>query len=46
MGFPSPLNTIADRLGNTPEMILRVYGHSFKELEIESVKAFHDAVNY
>ncbi|MEK5070308.1 tyrosine-type recombinase/integrase [Sporosarcina sp. FSL K6-1508] len=41
-----PLNTIADRLGNTPEMVLRVYGHSFKELEIESVIAFSDAVNY
>ena len=41
-----PLQTIADRLGNTPMMILRVYGHSLKELEIESVKTFIDAINY
>ncbi|WP_342538387.1 tyrosine-type recombinase/integrase [Sporosarcina sp. FSL K6-1540] len=41
-----PLQTIADRLGNTPMMILRVYGHSLKELEIESVKTFNDAINY
>lgn len=41
-----PLQTIADRLGNTPMMILSVYGHSLKELEIESVKTFNDAINY
>lgn len=38
-----PLNTIADRLGNTSEMM---YGHWFKELEIESVIAVSNAVNY
>jgi len=35
-----PLKTIADRLGNTPEMVLKVYGHSYKELEEESVTVF------
>lgn len=39
-----PLQTIADRLGNTPEMILQVYGHSFKELEVASVEAFNSAL--
>lgn len=39
-----PLKTIADRLGNTPEMILSVYGHSFRELEEESVEAFGSAL--
>ena len=33
-----PLQTIADRLGNTPMMILSVYGHSFKNLEIKLAK--------
>lgn len=36
---------IADRLGNTPQMILNVYSHSFKELEKESVQAFEQALN-
>ncbi|WP_188006649.1 tyrosine-type recombinase/integrase [Sporosarcina sp. ANT_H38] len=34
-----PLNTIADLLGNTPEMILRVCSNSFNEFDIDSVKA-------
>ena len=42
----NPIKTIADRLGNTPEMVLRVYGHSLKELEMESVKVFSEALNY
>lgn len=45
IGQKTPLKTIADRLGNTPEMVLKVYGHSFKELEIESVIAFSHAMN-
>jgi len=45
IGQKTPLKTIADRLGNTPAMILDVYGHSFKELEIESVEAFNFAMN-
>lgn len=40
-----PIKTIADRLGNTPEMVLQVYSHSFKELEEESVVAFGQALN-
>jgi integrase len=40
-----PLQTITDRLGNTPEMILQVYGHPFKELEIASVEAFSVAMS-
>lgn len=45
IGQKIPLKTIANRLGNTPEMILNVYGHSFKELEEESVVAFGNALN-
>ena len=45
IGQKTPLKTIADRLGNTPAMILDVYGHSFKELEIASVEAFNFAMN-
>lgn len=40
-----PIKTISDRLGNTPEMVLKVYSHSFKELEEESVVAFGQALN-
>lgn len=39
-----PVNTIADRLGNTPQMILDVYAHAFKELEEVSVEAFSKAL--
>lgn len=40
----TPLKTIADRLGNTPEMIMSIYGHSFEQLEKESVHAFGNAL--
>lgn len=40
-----PVKVIADRLGNTPEMVLNTYGHSFKELEEESVEAFAQALS-
>lgn len=40
-----PVKVIADRLGNTPQMILDIYGHSFKDLEQESVQAFSTALN-
>ncbi|MGG3887801.1 tyrosine-type recombinase/integrase [Metabacillus fastidiosus] len=40
-----PVKVIADRLGNTPQMILDIYGHSFKELEEESVTAFSQIMN-
>ena len=39
-----PLQTIAARLGNTPEMILNIYGHSYDELEQKSVQLFSDAL--
>ena len=39
-----PVKVIADRLGNTPQMILDIYGHSFKDLEEESVVAFDQAL--
>lgn len=35
-----PPTDIADRLGNTLEMIYRVYAHSFKKIENKSVIAF------
>ncbi|MEC1155504.1 tyrosine-type recombinase/integrase [Cytobacillus horneckiae] len=40
-----PVKVISDRLGNTPQMILDIYGHSFKDLEEESVQAFENALN-
>jgi integrase len=36
-----PVKVIADRLGNTPQMILDIYRHSFKDLEEESVQALN-----
>lgn len=39
-----PVKVIADRLGNTPQMILDIYGHTFKDLEEESVAAFDQAL--
>lgn len=45
IGQRIPVKVIADRLGNTPQMILDVYGHSFKDLEEESVTAFEKALN-
>lgn len=39
-----PPKTIADRLGNSVEMIYRVYSHSFKELEDKAVSAFNDSL--
>src|SRR5699024_10008840 len=43
-GFP--VHTIADRLGNTPQMIYNVYGHSYKELEQNAVKRFSNVVGF
>lgn len=36
-----PVKVIAERLGNTPQMIFDIYGHTFKELEEEAVTAFN-----
>ncbi|MCC9022994.1 site-specific integrase [Bacillus nakamurai] len=41
-----PVKVISDRLGNTPEMVLNTYSHSFKELEEESVEAFANALGF
>jgi integrase len=41
-----PVNVIADRLGNTPQMIWETYGHNFKAMEQESVIAFSQALNF
>ena len=39
-------STAATALAVAPMMNLSVYGHSLKELEIESVKTFNDAIIY
>lgn len=39
-----PPKTIADRLGNTVEMVYKVYGHSFKELENKAVTVFSESL--
>ncbi|WP_231510815.1 site-specific integrase [Bacillus sp. UNC438CL73TsuS30] len=44
IGQRIPVKVIANRLGNTPQMILDIYGHSFKDLEEESVQAFEQAL--
>ncbi|MFW7190062.1 tyrosine-type recombinase/integrase [Lysinibacillus sp. BNK-21] len=38
------VKVIAERLGNTPKMIMDVYGHVLKELEAESVSLFSHAL--
>lgn len=38
------IKTIADRLGNTPEMIYNIYSHSFEELEQEAVNIFSESL--
>lgn len=40
------VNVIAERLGNTPQMIWDTYGHIFKEMEEESVIAFSQALHF
>lgn len=40
-----PINVIAARLGNTPEIVVSTYSYLFKELEEESVTAFGDLIN-
>lgn len=40
-----PPKTVADRLGNTPEMIYNIYSHSFKELEDQAVSAFSESLS-
>lgn len=38
------VKVIAERLGNTPAMIFDVYGHTFKEMEQDSVDMFGQAM--
>ena len=45
IGQRIPVTIIANRLGNTPQMIFDIYSHSFIELEEESVAAFTDSLN-
>lgn len=40
-----PSTTIAERLGNTPQMIHDIYGHALKEVEEESVESFSKIMN-
>ncbi|MGG1675934.1 tyrosine-type recombinase/integrase [Neobacillus sp. NRS-1170] len=45
IGQKQPVTVIAERLGNTPQMIWDTYGHNYKALEEESVNAFSEALN-
>ncbi|KNE22442.1 site-specific integrase [Virgibacillus pantothenticus] len=45
IGNRVPVIEIAERLGNSPQMIYNVYGHSFDKLENESVKGFTSSVD-
>ncbi|MBC1983045.1 tyrosine-type recombinase/integrase [Listeria booriae] len=37
--------TIADRLGNTPQMVLDVYAHTFEDLQLKSVDTFSSIIS-
>lgn len=39
------VKVISERLGNTPDMIYKVYGHVLKEMEMESVALFSNSLN-
>lgn len=41
-----PVIAIAQRLGNTPEMINRIYGHVINDVKIEAVEVFEKALNF
>lgn len=40
-----PAQTIADRLGNSVEMVYKVYTHSFEEMEQKAMKTFSHVVS-
>jgi integrase len=46
IGNKQPVNVVAERLGNTPQMIWDTYGHNYKALEEESVIAFSQALHF
>lgn len=39
-----PVKAIAERLGNTPEMIHTVYGHTLQEMEAQTVTVFSESL--
>lgn len=39
-----PVKAIAERLGNTPEMIHTVYGHVLQEMEAQTVSVFSESL--
>ena len=39
-----PVKEIAERLGNTPELIYTVYGHILKEMEAQTVSVFSESL--
>ncbi|WP_188456521.1 site-specific integrase [Virgibacillus oceani] len=39
------VKVVAERLGNTPQMILDIYGHTFMELEEETVQLFSESLS-
>ncbi|TKI69188.1 DNA integration/recombination/inversion protein [Lysinibacillus mangiferihumi] len=39
-----PLRVIAERLGNTPEMIYKTYGHVLREMEDKIIATFDRAI--
>ncbi|MBO1004626.1 tyrosine-type recombinase/integrase [Pseudogracilibacillus auburnensis] len=39
-----PPQTVADRLGNSVEMVYKVYAHSFKDLEEKAVSVFSENI--
>ncbi|SEM80311.1 Site-specific recombinase XerD [Terribacillus saccharophilus] len=39
-----PVTTIAKRLGNTPDMIFNVYGHSYQSMEMQTVNVFDQSL--
>ena len=45
LGQGVPVVTIAKRLGNTPDMIHRIYGHTYKELDEQCVTLFDEALS-
>ena len=41
LGLNVNVKVIAERLGNTVEMVYKIYGHLLAELEVESVSLFN-----
>lgn len=39
------IKVVAERLGNTPQMILDIYGHTYLDLEEESVQLFSESLS-